>query len=216
MVSYVKMSELTGDKQYYRRALALAIVMRDAGTLAPADRWMLEESGAAASVTQVFVLYKRDDEQRVAVLVRALEREGLSVWWDRGIPGGESWRLGIQAALEEANCVIVVWSHHSVGPSGDFVRDEAARAKRRGILVPVRVDDVDVPLGFGEVQSIDLTRWKGRRRDPGLPGCRGRCQREAGRPARAGRDGAENASDEAPCIRRRSRCRPLDRGGDLD
>ena len=117
-------------------------------------------------MTQVFVSYKREDEQRVAVLVRALEREGLIVWWDRGLPGGESWRLGIQTALEKAGCVIVVWSHQSVGPSGDFVRDEAGHAKRRGILVPVRLDDVDVPLGFGEVQAIDLTRWKGRQRDP--------------------------------------------------
>jgi hypothetical protein len=53
-----------------------------------------------------------------------------------------------------------------VGPAGDFVRDEAAHAKRRGVLVPVMLDKVALPLGFGEVQAIDLTRWNGNPRDP--------------------------------------------------
>lgn len=123
-------------------------------------------SAKAQSVSAVFVSYKREDEERVGRLVHALEREGLTVWWDRGLPGGENWRVRIQAALADASCVIVVWTHYSIGPSGDFVRDEAADAKRRGALIPVRLDDVAPPLGFGEVQAIDLTRWKGRQRDP--------------------------------------------------
>jgi len=60
----------------------------------------------------------------------------------------------------------VVWTRVSVGPAGDFVRDEAGQAKRRGVLVPVLLDKVDPPLGFGEIQAIDLTHWKGRSRDP--------------------------------------------------
>jgi hypothetical protein len=46
------------------------------------------------------------------------------------------------------------------------VRDEAGQAKRRGVLVPVKLDKVDPPLGFGELQAIDLTHWKGNPRDP--------------------------------------------------
>ena len=114
----------------------------------------------------LFVSYKREDETRVATLVRALERQGISVWWDHGVPGGEEWRTSIESALTEARCVIVVWSHWSVGPEGGFVRDEAARAKARGILVPVLLDPVSPPLGFGELQAIDLTRWRGGARDP--------------------------------------------------
>jgi len=117
-------------------------------------------------VSEIFISYKREDEARVVLLVRALEGAGLSVWWDRGLPGGESWRGQIQNALDAAKCVIVVWTHGSVGPAGDFVRDEAAHAKRRGILVPIRLDKIDPPLGFGEIQAIDLTYWKGSTRDP--------------------------------------------------
>lgn len=117
-------------------------------------------------MNEVFVSYKRENETRVGRLVQALEQTGLSVWWDRGLPGGESWRQQIQTALDGAKCVIVVWTHDSVGPAGDFVRDEAGQAKRRGILVPVLLDEVTPPLGFGEIQAIDLTRWKGNLRDP--------------------------------------------------
>ena len=117
-------------------------------------------------MSDVFVSYKREDEARVGRLVQALESTGLSVWWDRGLAGGESWRTQIQTALDAAKCVIVVWTRESVGPAGDFVRDEAGQAKRRGVLVPVLLDKVDPPLGFGEIQAIDLTRWKGNPRDP--------------------------------------------------
>jgi TIR domain len=117
-------------------------------------------------MNEVFVSYKRDDEPRVGRLVRALEDAGFSVWWDRGLGGGESWRAQIQSALDAAKCVIVVWTHKSVGPAGDFVRDEAGQAKRRGVLVPVMLERVTPPLGFGEIQAIDLTHWKGNPRDP--------------------------------------------------
>jgi hypothetical protein len=99
-------------------------------------------------------------------LVRALEISGLSVWWDRSLGAGENWRSQIQCALDAAKCVIVVWTDESVGPAGDFVRDEAGRAKTRGVLVPVKLSKVDPPVGFGEIQAIDLTRWKGSSRDP--------------------------------------------------
>jgi TIR domain len=94
-----------------------------------------------------------------------LEDARFSVWWDRGLGGGESWRAQIESALDAAKCVIVVWTHASVGPAGDFVRDEAGQAKRRGILVPVTLERVAPPLGFREIQAIDLTRWKGNPRD---------------------------------------------------
>src|SRR5580704_19347936 len=114
----------------------------------------------------VMVSYKREDEPRVAQLVRALRSHGLEVWWDQGLPGGEAWRENIEKALAEAGCVVVVWSHGSTGPDGGFVRDEASRAKARGHLVPVVIDGVMPPLGFGELQAVDLKRWKGNAKDP--------------------------------------------------
>lgn len=118
-------------------------------------------------MTDIFLSYKREDEARMARLVAALEKAGLSVWWDRGLPGGGSWRENIQAALDAAKCVVVCWTRDSVGPAGDFVRDEAGQAKARGVLVPVILErGVRPPLGFGEIQAIDLAHWRGDAKDP--------------------------------------------------
>ena len=115
--------------------------------------------------TDVFVSYKAEDRARLQPLIAALEAEGFTVWWDTHIGGGAHWREDIQEHLDAAKCVIVVWSKRSVGPEGDFVRDEASRARKRGAYLPIRFDAVDPPLGFGEVQAISLKGWKGDRYD---------------------------------------------------
>jgi hypothetical protein len=118
-------------------------------------------------MSEIFLSYKREDEPKAGRLVAALEAEGLQVWWDRGLPGGEEWRANIERALNQAKCVIVLWTQASVGQEeGRFVRDEASRAYGRHILVPVLIERVSPPLGFGEVQAIDLVHWRGSRNDP--------------------------------------------------
>ncbi|TFU05480.1 TIR domain-containing protein [Polymorphobacter arshaanensis] len=116
-------------------------------------------------MVDVFVSYKAEDRARVAPLVKALQAEGLSLWWDAHIGGGDDWRASIESNLEAARVVIVVWSTRSVGPEGRFVRDEATWAQRRGAYLPVRIDAVDPPLGFGEIQALQLSGWKGARSD---------------------------------------------------
>lgn len=117
-------------------------------------------------MAEIFISYKREDETRVGKLVTALQQAGQSLWWDRGLPGSESWRENIQRELDGAKVVIVCWTRASVGSAGDFVRDEAGRAKERGILIPVLLEPVRPPLGFGELQAIDLSHWRGSLRDP--------------------------------------------------
>lgn len=114
----------------------------------------------------VFVSYKAEDRARVAPLVEALTADGLSVWWDAHIGGGEEWRESIAGHLDAASCVIVVWSKRSTGKEGRFVRDEATRASRRGTYLPIRIDKVESPLGFGETQALPLYGWKGDRSAP--------------------------------------------------
>jgi len=116
-------------------------------------------------VTDVFLSYKADNRSRLKPLVEALEADGLSVWWDAHIGGGDEWRETIERHLTSARCVIVAWSRASVGAAGRFVRDEATRAQRRGVYLPIRIDRVDPPLGFGETQALPLYGWKGDRTD---------------------------------------------------
>ncbi len=116
-------------------------------------------------MSDVFVSYKAEDRSRVRPIVDALEADGLSVWWDAHITGGDKWRDAIAAQLDDARCVLVVWSKRSVGSEGHFVREEAARALKRGAYLPVCIDKVDPPLGFGESQALPLSGWKGDRAD---------------------------------------------------
>jgi hypothetical protein len=117
-------------------------------------------------MSDVFISYKREDEARVAVLQRALKGSALDVWWDKDIAGGDKWRQRILTELESAKCVLVVWSGASTGVAADFVIDEANRAKQRGTLLQVRIDDVNLPLGFGEHQALDLIAWNDDVADP--------------------------------------------------
>ena len=145
---------------------------------------------------------------RVRPLVEALEADGLSVWWDAHIGGGDEWRETIARHLDEARCVIVVWSKRSIGPEGRFVRDEATRALRRHAYLPVRIDKVDPPLGFGETQALPLSGWKGNRSDPRYRPC---CRCSWGisgsrRPHRARLEGQPSAAaDRWRCSRSRPR-----------
>ncbi|MGN6154943.1 MAG: TIR domain-containing protein [Sphingomicrobium sp.] len=116
-------------------------------------------------MSDVFVSYKAEDRRRVKPLVDALEAEGFSVWWDEQIGGGATWRHAIEAELNSAKCVIVTWSKRSVGEEGTFVQDEATRAQQRHVYVPVLIDKVHLPLGFGETQALPLVGWKGDRGD---------------------------------------------------
>ncbi|MBL8331040.1 MAG: toll/interleukin-1 receptor domain-containing protein [Rubrivivax sp.] len=113
-----------------------------------------------------FVSYKREDRERAEQIAAALRDAGHSIWWDIDVPGGAHWRETILAELDAARCVLVCWTRDSVGPSGTWVREEAERAKRRGVLLPLLLDRVEPPFGFGEVQALNLVGWDG---DTGSP-----------------------------------------------
>ena len=117
-------------------------------------------------MNEVFLSYKAEDRARLKPLVAALEADGCHVWWDAHIGGGTDWREEIQDHLDAARCVIVAWSERSVGHDGRFVRDEAGRAPRAHTYLPICIDAVEPPLGFGELQAIQLHGWKGNRKDP--------------------------------------------------
>ncbi len=118
-------------------------------------------------MSYVFISYKREDELRVSKLASALKKAGIEVWWDPELERGGNWHNELEKRLTEAGCVVVCWSAGSVGEAGNFVRDEARRGMKAGVLVPVALDKkIPLPLGFGEVQTIDLSDWKGSVHDP--------------------------------------------------
>ena len=103
----------------------------------------------------IFVSYAHEDRERVKPIVLYLAETGLSIWWDQEISPGSNFRYVIQEALESSGCAIVFWTNNSI--KSDFVWSEVQKAKDRGILIPVKLDeDADIPLGFSEMHHIEL------------------------------------------------------------
>ena len=110
-------------------------------------------------MADIFLSYASDDRERVKPLVEALETDGFSVWWDRNIQAGASYDREIEAAINEASCVVVVWSQRSV--DSEYVRSEVEEAAHRDILVPVLIDDAMPPLAHRRRQAASLVGWTG-------------------------------------------------------
>ena len=112
----------------------------------------------------IFLSYAREDHACADRLAQFLEAAGHKVWWDRRIESGAEFAAEIEAALEAADLVLVLWSGHSV--KSRWVKDEAAIGGDSGRLVPIAIDTSLPPIGFRQFQAFDLTGWKGGRRDP--------------------------------------------------
>jgi Leucine-rich repeat (LRR) protein len=110
-------------------------------------------------MSDIFISYAREDKHHAKRLADVLQNEKWSVWWDTDIPIGQDWRKVIKKELESARCVVVLWSRWSV--DSDNVQDEAAVGRKRGILIPILIDQVEPPLGFGPVQTAELWDWDG-------------------------------------------------------
>ncbi len=110
-------------------------------------------------MADVFVSYKSHRRAAVEHLARVLELNGYSVWFDHALLAGEEFAPPIERELRAARAVIVTWCSLSI--VSDWVREEASLAKRLKTILPVRLERVDLPLGFATLHTIDLSRWDG-------------------------------------------------------
>lgn len=110
-------------------------------------------------MSDIFLSYSSEDKARAQILAKALKSQGYSVWWDRFISPGKIYSKVIEQELEAANCVIVMWSRNSV--TSTYVHSEASEGNSRGILIPVLIEKVKIPLEFKLIQAANLIDWKG-------------------------------------------------------
>ena len=110
-------------------------------------------------MADIFISYKKEDARRVEPIARALAQAGYEVWWDHNIPPGRTYRDVIGAGLATSACVMVIWSNLSA--SAQWVLDEADEGKKRGVLLPVLIDDVEPPYGFRQIEAASLVGWSG-------------------------------------------------------
>ncbi|MBQ4312584.1 MAG: toll/interleukin-1 receptor domain-containing protein, partial [Clostridia bacterium] len=56
----------------------------------------------------VFISYKSDDWERVAVYARYLHDHGVNVWYDNGLHAGSDWESYLMSVIEKPNCRAVL------------------------------------------------------------------------------------------------------------
>lgn len=110
-------------------------------------------------MADIFLSYTEKDRDIARRMAAMLGSAGWTVWWDRRIPAGETWRSVLEHALENMRCMVVLWSAHSI--ESEWVYEEASEGRRLGRLVPVLIEAVRPPAGFREIQAADLAGWDG-------------------------------------------------------
>jgi|CXWL01.1.fsa_nt_gi formylglycine-generating enzyme required for sulfatase activity len=114
-------------------------------------------------MVDVFVSYKKEDQELAAGVIAALNAEGYSAWWDDRLAPAEHWDEKIEQEISSARAVLVLWTPLSV--KSQWVRSEAEYGKKFGKLVPVTLRTCELPIAFSLVQAVDLTHWSGKRDD---------------------------------------------------
>jgi adenylate cyclase len=108
-------------------------------------------------MARVFLSYARDDIETARKLAEVLAGAGQSVWWDRHLHGGANFGAEIDRELKNADVVMVLWSSTSIASA--WVQDEAAEGRDSGRLLPATLDSAKPPLGFRQLQCVDLSSW---------------------------------------------------------
>ncbi len=124
-------------------------------------------------IKDIFISYARKDLAQVEPIVAALEQHGWRPIIDKkAFLPGDTWPDEIQHALDSSRCVLVVWTCESVDlVKHEWVKREAEAGKEKGILVALRLDDVDPPSAFEFIQYADLSGWNGDRSHPEFLKC---------------------------------------------
>lgn len=117
-----------------------------------------EEDVSAGTVgPEVFLSYAHEDVTTAQDVSRRLVHESWSVFWDRQIPVGTTWDDIVEAALDSATCVVVLWS--AASRNSEWVRIEANEGAERQILAPALISETKIPLRFRRIQAANLVGW---------------------------------------------------------
>jgi WD40 repeat protein len=110
-------------------------------------------------MADVFISYKAERRPAVHHLARVLKNYGYTVWFDSALLTGDEFRPQIERELRDAKAVVVLWCDLSI--HSEWVLDEARLARELKTLVPARIEAVNLPLGYGGLDTIDLAKWDG-------------------------------------------------------
>lgn len=111
----------------------------------------------------IFLSHASEDKKQVRNLCKRLKGDGFDPWLDeeRLLPG-QDWNLEIEKALRASDAILLCFSSLSVAKEG-YIQREYKRAMRyqeekpEGTIyvIPVRLDDCELPHFIREIQWVD-------------------------------------------------------------
>ncbi len=123
----------------------------------------------AERLLKVFLCHARADSAIVGALYNYLLRNGMDVWLDNEeLEAGQDWEYEIRNAIRSSDVVIICLSQHFSSQRGyrqkelRIALDEAMRIPEGQIfIIPVRLEECDVPESLRRWQWVDLFRAGG-------------------------------------------------------
>lgn len=88
----------------------------------------------------IFLSYRRTDQPLARALVGALEAEGVDVWWDQEIEGGEDWREAIVEGLSNSQALVILFSEEC-NASKQLKKELAIADTLDKEIIPVLIED---------------------------------------------------------------------------
>ena len=107
----------------------------------------------------IFISHSHKDAEYAQAIAALMENYGFLVWWDKNLLPGEKYRAKIETLINQCPAVISLWSPNSI--ESDWVMDEADRAAGCHKLIPIRIADCSLPMGFREIECHSLLNWSG-------------------------------------------------------
>jgi len=114
----------------------------------------------------IFVSYSRENKKEVQKIVNFLLEKKFRIWWDPEILPGTKFDEEIQNALASSKCIVVIWSSSSI--NSRWVKEEADYGQEQDILIPILIEDVKPPIGFGRIQAANLINWTSDKEDSNI------------------------------------------------
>jgi TIR domain len=123
-------------------------------------------------MADVFISYAREDKGSAEKLRHYFEEQGYDVFWDDDIRTGDTWPPILETHLDQAKCIVVLWSPNSI--DSDWVNYEAERGGNRQVLLTAKITDCEPRQQYAEKQFADLRGWTGDRPPEGMLGLESR------------------------------------------
>lgn len=112
----------------------------------------------------IFLSYAKEDGDRAAKIFSVLSKPSRQVFYDKdALMPGMDWRYEIEEKVNKSSLVVILLSRNSVSKEG-FVQREIRLALDRAemmpdgriFIIPVRLDDVQVPGKLSNYQWLDM------------------------------------------------------------